>query len=366
MAQAEPQEIKLDFSGFKESLIEGLKEHDKALVKAIVEELHKSEGLENLKRKKGQLRASGPTQEKLVSQMHEAAKAKNPSVITEQWTVVIPNYRSAETAAGLRDYVWVDEILKGKEGDIANIPYVKDADFEILAAVGNAFAAETTGLVSTVTTTLYEAGLWTSIPYDTLEKINQNLLDEINGMLANASVRAEDAKIMTLIVAGTSTNFAGDIGRKTGPAYFYAANVAQAIRSLLTVGKKARPNECVLYLTSYAYGALLEELSASQVIATADPSIITTGEVEQYLGVNLVVGGYRPTGHRTNAATGTCDLCFLMRGKRAVALAPKRELLIETDKAIETRKLKITASHTFGIKILDFKEAVRIWTSHKA
>ncbi len=358
----EPQEIKLDFSGFKEELIAGLKDHDANLVKAIVAEFRKTEAAST--RKKGQLRASGPTEEKLVENLKRVGKEKNASLLTEQWTVVIPNYTTKETAAGLRDYVWVDELLKDAQGDVANIPYVKDADFEILAAVGNAFAAETTDLVSSVTTTLYEAGLWTQIPYYVLERINQNLLDEINGMLAKASVRSEDAKIMTLIEAGTSTNFAGDVGRSSGPAYFYAANVAQAIRTLLNAGKQARPSECVLYLTSYAYGALLEELSASEVIASADPTIITTGEIEEYLGVGVVVGGYRPSQQRTNAGTGTVDLCFLMRGKRAVALAPKRELLIETDKTIETRKLKISASHTFGLKILDFKEIVRIWTSH--
>ena len=362
----EPQELKLDFSGLKEALVGGLVERDKTLVKAIVEELRKSEGAIAGRRKKGQLRASGATQEKLVENLKRVGKEKNPSVLTEQWTVVIPNYTSKETSAGLRDYVWVDELLKNESGDVANIPYVKDADFEILGAVGNAFAGETTGLVSSVTTTLYEAGLWTSIGYDVLEKINQNLLDEINAMLANASVRAEDAKIMQLIEAGTSTNFAGDVGRNTGPAYFYAANFGKAIRALISAGKKVRPNECVMYLTADAYGALLEELLENEVLATADPSLVTTGEIEELMGVGVVVGGYRPSQQRTNAGTGTVDLCFAMRGKRAVALAPKRELLIETDKAIETRKLKITASHTFGVKILDFKEIVRVWTSRVA
>jgi hypothetical protein len=55
-----------------------------------------------------------------------------------------------------------------------------------------------------------------------------------------------------------------------------------------------------------------------------------------------------------------------MRGKRAVALAPKRELLIETQKQIGQRKLRMSASHTFGIKILDAKEIVRIWTARVA
>jgi hypothetical protein len=44
-----------------------------------------------------------------------------------------------------------------------------------------------------------------------------------------------------------------------------------------------------------------------------------------------------------------------MRGKRAVAMAPKRELLIETDESIATRKILIAASHIFDVKMLDFK-----------
>ncbi len=354
MSQDKENAVKLDFSGFKEAMIES----NKQLVEQIVASLKEKQS-----GGKGQL-ASGGRQEKLIESIKKVRE--DNWKLAEQWTVVIPNYTSKETSAGLRDYVWVDEILKGEPGDVANIPYVKDADFEQLGAVGNAFNAETTGLISSVTTTLYEQGLWSDIDYYLIERINQNLLNEINSMLARAAVRAEDERIMGLVVAGTSTNFAGEVGRKTGANYFYAANIAQAIRTLIDAGKSAKPGECVCYLTSYAYGALLEELSASQVIATADPKIITTGMIEEYLGVGIVVGHYRPVQQRTNAATGTVDLCFLMRGKRAVAMAPKRELLIETDKQIATRKLRIAASHTFGVKVLDFKEIVRIWTSRVA
>jgi hypothetical protein len=348
----EGEKVVLDFS----QLTESLKESNKALVSDIFEALHEKD-----KGGKGHLE-SGASSEKLVESLKKVME--DNWRLTEQWTVAIPMYTTKETSAGLRDYVWTQELLKNEPGDVANIPYVKDADFEQLAAVGNGFLAETTGLISSVTTTLYEAGLWSDVDYYLIERINQNLLDEINRMLANAAIRSEDWRIIERILAGTSTNFAGDIGRKTGAAYFYAAWVPQALRLLLSAGKRARPNECVLYMTASAYGALLEELCASQIIATADPKIITTGEIMEYLGVNIVVGGIRQGKKRTaSATTGTTDICFLMRGKSAVALAPKRDLLIETDKQISTRKLRIAASHTFGVKVMDFKEIVRIWTS---
>lgn len=284
----------------------------------------------------------------------------------EQWTIVIPNYSRYEPYAHMRDFVWVQTLLKGSQGDIANIPYVTDVEFEILGAVGNAFAGAWTGLVSSVATTLYEAGGWYDLPYFLLERINQNLLSEINKVLVTAAIRAEDEQIMTLINAGTSTNFAGNVTRLTADNYFYASNIPAALNLLMVAGKRVRTSQCLIYMTSWAYAALLSELASSQVIATAQPSIIIQGEIEKYLGITIVVGGFRTENQRTNAATGTVDMAFLMRPKRAVALAPKRDILIETDKQISTRALRITASHTFGIKILDFKEIVRIWTSRVA
>lgn len=331
----------------------------------IQEALQKKDG-------KGQL-VTGAGNEKIVETLQEIGHAvsKGASSVSdehmkllEQWTVVIPNYTRYEPAAHLRDAVFVSDIVKGRVGETVNIPYVQDAEFEILSAVDDAFAAAWTGLVSSVTTTLYEAGGWYDLPYYLLERIDQNLLEEINKMLAHQAIRAEDEMIMSLVVAGTATNFAGNISRWSASAYFYASNIPIAIRMLIEAGKEVNPNELVLYMTGYAYGALLEELAASQIIAYAVPSIITQGQIENYLGVKIVVGGYRPTQQRTNQNTGTVDLCFLMRGRKAVALAPKRDILIETDKQIATRKLRIAVSHTLGVKVLDFKEIVRIFTSH--
>jgi HK97 family phage major capsid protein len=367
------QIVTLDFTKLPDALAKSmdkvLEKRDENLTAKLMEALGKSDG-------KGQIIQKTPSNTKLVEAFNRAGAEiskgagrltdETHKIITEQWTVVIPDYTRYEIAAHLRDFVWVTDIVKGRVGETVNIPYVADAEFEILSSVGDAFAAAWTSLVSSVTTTLYEAGGWYDLPYYLLEKIDQNLLDEINKMLAIASVRAEDEEIMTLINAGTSTNFAGNVTRLTASAYFYATNVPSAIQILMTAGKSATTSECVLYMTPHAYGALLAELAASQVIAYAVPSIIVKGQIENYLGVSIVVGGYRPSQQRTNAATGTVDLCFLMRGKRAVALAPKRELLIETDKQIATRALRIAASHTFGVDILDFKEIVRIWTSRVA
>ncbi len=374
------QKVELDFGGLSKVLEEDRKANQKAMVEALNEALSKRET------GKGQIIRDEERQAKIIEGFHMMAKEiedKNVSKVSdesmkllEQWTVVIPNYTNKETNAHLRDFVYVWDGLKGKPGDQANIPYVSDCDFQVLANVGDAFTGATTGLVSSFTTTLYEAGMWYDLPYYLIERIDQNLLEQINLMLAKAAVRAEDAMIMALVGAGTSTNFAGNVTRLSSAAFFFAANVPAALKLLLggtktatpwalgqLTGRDALPSECVLYLTPRMYGDLLIELVASQVIAAAVPSMIVQGQVEKYLGVSVVIGGTAVGMPRTNAATATIQHAFLMRGKRAVALAPKRELLIETDKQIVTRALRITASHTMAAKVLDFKQIVRIWTS---
>lgn len=368
MAQTQEETpITVDFSGLSPALVEAFKEQ----TKLIVESLKPSEPQGN-----GYVMPTADANKLLESLKHVQ---DNNWKLEEQWTVVIPNYRQKENKANLRDYVYVSEIMKSEPGDVLNIPYVTDnVDFEQLGAVGNAFAATwaEASIMSSLTTTLYEAGGYADLSYYLIERFNQNLLEEINTVLANAAVRSEDKKIMQLVEALTSTNFAGNVEYNTEASstgtlisaakYFYAANIPKALNKLLNTGKRAMPNECVLYLTPAAYGALLEEVAASQVFAFAAPGLINQGVVEKLIGVSIVVGGYRTSQQRTNAATGTVDLCFMMRGKRAVALAPKRELLIETQKQIATRKLRISASHTFGVKVLDAKEIVRIWTSRVA
>jgi len=346
------QAVKLDFSGLKETLI--------AVNKQMFDELKESLKPTDPKGK-GLIVTGGSNSDKICESLK--AMEKNNWKMTEQWTVAIPNYTTKEIAAHLRDYVWVTEILKGAAGDIAYIPYVGDLDYELLSNVGDAITTQTTGLVSNLSTILYEGAAWTDILYSDIEKYDSNVIEQLNQVLAFAAIRAEDAKIMTLVDALTGTNYAGNVTRSTGSANFYATNIPAALKLLMATGKEINPNACVLYMTPSSYGALLTELVASQIIADAVPSIINQGLIKQLYGVNLVVGGYKPRACRASAATGTVELAYLMRAKRAVALAPKRDILIETDKQINARKLRFTASHTFGVKVLSGKEIVRIWTS---
>lgn len=296
----------------------------------------------------------GPNSTKLIEQLRKSEHNE----ITEQWTVVIPRYTEYEVAAHLRDYVFVSDVVKGSVGEDVNIPYVKDFDFGIKSARDDTIP-EKTGIINAEKTALIMAGAYTDVWYADIEKINQNLLDEVNRVFAHAAVRAEDKSLIDLVNACTTKNFAGVVG--TGGSAFALVHIPQAIGKLIAAGKEVHPGDCVLYLTAHSYGKLLELLAASSVIGFARGDIITKGVVEDYLGVRVLVGG-ELTYEDYKDGTATYETNYLFRAKRALALAPKRDILIETDRLIMERQLRVAGSHTYGVLLLDANECVRIWT----
>lgn len=293
----------------------------------------------------------------------------------EQWTIVVPVATQYEIAGHLRDYVFVTDVVKGKQGETVNIPYVKDLEFEDVSPKG-AFSG-TTDLISTTTTTLNEAGTYSDIYYGDIEKIDSNLLDELNRVFAAAAVRSEDRDLMKLLDAGTTSQFGGadgycdvgDLSLALVDTHFKAEWIADAIGEMLKKGKAVNPGDLLLWMTPVAYQSLLKEMISSQVFAYARGDIVSKGLIENLLGVKIVVGGYetRSTSGVGIGGGGTSyEVCYLMRPKRCLALAPKRDILIETDRLVKTRQLTIAGSHTYGVVALDITEAVRIWTGQPA
>lgn len=321
-----------------------------------------------------------PDQKKTVIEQFSKGEKCDPKVISEQWTIAVPKHTRYETAAHMRDFVFVTDVIKGKVGDQVEIPYVKDLDFAHMATPGISSISATTGLVSTLTTTLHECGAYYDAYYTDIEKIDANLLDELNRVMAHAAVRAEDWDLMNLCEAGTTDQFgANPGGGASGNTWinvgdynlvgstFNIAWIADAIGKLVLKGKDVHPGECLLVLNPQAYITLLKDLAATTAtaVAYARPDIIQKGLIEEYLGVRIVVSGNIMRSDMASGIGGgatTYQVNFLMRPKRALALAPKRDILIETDKIIASRTLRIVATHTFGVAAIDLTEVVPIWS----
>jgi len=288
--------------------------------------------------------------------------------VKEQWMVVLPGQTTKELTGHLRDFCQVTTITKGEPGEEVNVPYVNDFDFEILSAVGDAFGDSLGTVYGTTVTTLKEAGGWTRIPYKDIEKINSNLLAQINQAFVRAALRAEDRIILEDLDGNTTNQLAGAIDRdteSTDTGKIGAIEIPKAIGKLLTAGKSVEPGECVAYLTAGAYAGLLEDIASSQPFAFTNPNYLQTGKISELMGVKLVVGHTWAVGPPRSGGTGTGYCCFIGRWKRGAVLAPKRELLLETEKFTRTRTQTLTGSHTIGLKILDPKEFCRINTSQQ-
>jgi hypothetical protein len=306
---------------------------------------------------------------RVIEEFRKGSKC-DPQIIKEQWTIAVPKFAQYELAGHLRDYVWVTDVVKGKPGETVNIPYVNDVDFAEVVPHTGTFTA-TTGLVNVLTTTLKEAGAYYDAYYGDIEKIDSNLLDELNRVFAHAAVRAEDKLLIQLIntaVTGAFTSEGG--GTETHPWYvgttcatFDADLVVDALAALMGRGKEVSPGECILVLTPELWKFLVKDIIGSTPLTTARPDVAQRGIIEDFLGVRIVIVGCHTMWHaEQDTPASSYNYAYLMRPKRALALAPKRDILIETDKLIENRQLRIAASHTFGVCAVDLSEVMPIRT----
>jgi len=271
--------------------------------------------------------------------------------LREQWET--PIALAVAPQAHLRDFVITSEIISGKAGDVVTIPYVKDFDMDVLASVG-ASLTERTGLIGTVTTTLKEAGTYTQLAYADVEKINEDVLGKLEENFAYAALRAEDKAILNMLLADANVP---ELDKSTETVDFKADWIAEALGKLMIQGKDVKSSECVLVIDAKMHDALLRNIASSQPLAFARPDIIQQGVIKQFLGVNILISHYLPEHDTTNHKRSA----YLIH-KNAIVFAPKRELLVETQRDIVARKIKITGTHTFGIAILDNKAVVEIKT----
>jgi hypothetical protein len=144
---------------------------------------------------------------------------------------------------------------------------------------------------------------------------------------------------------------------------FNVSWIADAIGVMIRKGKDVHPGEMILYMPPVVYAHFLKKVTASgsTAYAFARSDVLQTGMVEEWLGVRIVTGGYEARTMLLQNDT-SYETAWLMRPKRAIALAPKRDILIETDKIIAARTLRIAATHTFGATLLDQTEIQPIIT----
>jgi hypothetical protein len=279
-----------------------------------------------------------------------AESLRKRATVKEQWSPVCVDVTTKELTGHLRDICILSQVIKGEAGDTVNIPYVKDLDFEILSSVGAAFTSETTGLVGSVATTLKEAGFYTTISYADIEKLDANLLAKLEEKARVAALRAEDRVVLDALLADANVPELD----KTASTAFDADFVAEAIQTMRGQQKEVNPGGVALVLSPKFYQQLCIDVMGSMALAFMKPDLAKTGRLTEFLEAEIRIAGYLPVHAGSNVSA------YLIKKESAVAFAPKRDLLIETEKKTELRALQMTGSHTFGRVVVDPKSAVEI------
>jgi hypothetical protein len=361
--------IEVDFSDMEKRLLEKMEGATKTKMEAYFKEA--KELREQGNGGKGVVEAFEPSKKAILLEEFKKGGQCDTAKIKEQWTICVPKYAVNELAGHLRDYVWVTDAVKGKPGETVNIPIVKDLDFAHVTAKTGTFTA-TTGLINVLTTTLHESGAYYDAYYGDIEKIDSNMLDELNRVFAHAAVRAEDLDLIALLNTGTTGQYLSYGGGSdslgvanlqvgTNASNFTINMVVDALACLMQRGKEVHPGECIMIMRPKHYQFLLKAILASTPIGSARSDVITQGMVESFLGIKIVISHYKTYFHSDAVpAVSSYEVVYLLRPKRALALAPKRDILIETDKLVENRQLRIAASHTYGVCAIDYTEVVPI------
>lgn len=287
------------------------------------------------------------TQDERLTKILEALKS---SSLREQWTapLPLPDAPTANIASFVRNYT----ILRGEPGDVAYIPVVKDFNVSKPTGGVGGTLSEITGAYTYVQTTLTEVGGYMQIPYSDIEKFSEDIIAEIEQKLAKACLRAVDKEILDTIIADTDIP---ELDKTSAAVYFDADWIPEALHIIGNQGKDVKPQDVILIINTLMYADLFKDVAASQSIVFARPDVVREGLLAELFGVKILVSNYLPT-HATKSYSA-----FLIH-KNAVVYAPKREILIETEKDTVARKVKLTGTHTFGLVIADDKAVVEIKT----
>lgn len=283
-----------------------------------------------------------------VSRHAKIAEALRSGSLKEQWERPIST--PTKPTAGLASLIYNSDAISGKLGDTVNITVVKPFDATTLANVGDQFSG-VSGIYSIVQTTLKEAGEYTIIPYPDLEKISESLIAAIEEQAESAVMREIDEVIIDTAVGAANVN---TLDKSSATVYFDADWIPEAMGAILKGGRKVKPQDLILVLNPYQYEALLLDLVSSTAISMIHkPEIIQNGLVTEYMGVTIYVTHYLKS-------YDTGKYYAVLMHKNALAFAPKREMLFETEKDTKKRELSLTFSYTFGVAAVDGPSICRI------
>jgi len=241
------------------------------------------------------------------------------------------------------------------------------------AAITEALTTDITAgthALTSIDVTCNVRGLRQTILQSELEDFPAAFLGALRTQMRNEAVRDETNLVLTTIadtnsdfggLTGAPPHIGGDGTATTNPTEedlepkIVKAGLAIARRLLEANGYSPLPGNFALFIHPLQYEALLVDSNISTLIEQGLPGKSTSGIIEQYLGVQIIV----TTALRT--ANNAHRNVLLSKGA-AFALCSQRTLKIEMAKTIERQTIDVVATHRIGVEELDKNSYVIIST----
>ncbi|RLI30627.1 hypothetical protein DRO48_02860, partial [Candidatus Bathyarchaeota archaeon] len=306
------------------------------------------------------------THERIAALLREAITSGSAvAAIPTVWTPEIAR-KPAGIAANLGDVVKVYPQIKAKPGDKVKIPRITTPEFVELTE--GASPSEAAYTLDALEVALTEYGNTVNISYTILEDISGDIVATIEEGFVEAAKLKEDEVILNTLDEIPESDLAavlygGDAAAESevdGEDRMVPDLIGKALKEVMEAGFPVRPGDMAIVLHPKQYQDLILNAQFTNVAAWGARDVVSKGRLTSYMGVDILVSGKTPTGAGAGGITTYHAYAFR---KDAVALVPKRELLIETEKDTASRLLKLTTSHRFGVGILFPKAIVRIITA---
>jgi len=309
--------------------------------------------------------------EKIARSLREAIASSGAAAAIPQIWVPEISRLPAGLVANLRSVVKVYEQISAKPGDRVKIPRVTTPKFSGTPLTEGAAMTDAAHTIDNVEVTVKEYGAQQTISYSVLEDITGDLVAEIEAGFVDAAKLREDAETLSVIdadvtvptVLGNEATTATAESGLTSSDIMKPGTFGKAIRSILDQKFAVRPGDLVMVIhPKQWYDLLRDQQFTTAAAATMFPSVTQQGQLPSFMGVDILVTseGLTGTGSGSPPITTYHAACFR---KDAVALVPKRDLLVEQFRDTSARQLRLTGTHRFGVGLAFPKAIVKVITA---
>jgi len=261
-----------------------------------------------------------------------------------------------------RSYVKFNTDLLNKAGDSVRIPRRSTLTAAAIAE-GGTITPEALTFGTALTLTPTEFGVAVKLSRQSVERTQINLLQDATEELAQSLAQIEDTEIRDSLNAATSNTLYG--GDSTGSADIAAGDVLtpQLIAEAIKEVRKNDFEPSVIFIAPQQEWQLGTQDQFVNAATYGVRDFIKTGKIASYLGVDVRTTTNCPSGTGGIGTNVPYHVCLMVDGKRAAALALKRNPSIDKQYLPLERKYVIAATMDFDSGLLNDAAVCKITVS---